>query len=464
MNKRTSYPLIMLLITVSIASMLSISSSMNQPPQQQLAFAQSQSSDLKQGVKQQVDEDNLCHRSDGCKQANEGQQITGQDNSATGFNDQSNNTATATATNNNNNPSALPPGPTDILEPPQLPSQVTGLSATPAGCNQITLSWNPNPANEQIAHYNVYRGTTPDFAVNTATDSPIAQSTTTTYTDTGLSASITYYYKVAAVNSNGGIGPLSTVALDTTNAGQPQPQLPEKSITLGFESGSPSTGWEWGKVDSQSGTTDRLVAVDKNSINPPSIDPCGAKALKVTVQPTDISNNGARAEVVLTNPLSNKNTYHFLPGEEVWYHWYTMFPSDLTIPNSWHYWTQFHQEADSSTCNRADGSSFSPCFVVPMGFNFQNYPTGERIEFDVINKYDVNDFSNNPSGKGSGHDILWSEKLQKGHWYDMLLHVKWEPCKTYSADGTCTDHNGGFVERMGRWQTGCSKDPSFYYG
>ena len=130
----------MLLIAVSIASMLSIISSMSQTPQQQLAYAASKTSDLKQEVKQQADEDNFCHRSDGCTQANEGQQITGQDNSATGFNDQSNNTATATATNNNNNnnnPTAPPPGPTDIQKPPQLPSQVTGLTATPVGSSQI---------------------------------------------------------------------------------------------------------------------------------------------------------------------------------------------------------------------------------------------------------------------------------------------------------------------------------------
>ena len=231
---------------------------------------------------------------------------------------------------------------------------------------------------------------------------------------------------------------------------------PEKSKSLGFESGTLATGWEWGKGDYQSGTTDRLVALDKNSINPPSKDPSGTKALKVTVQPNDVSNNGARAEVVLTNPLPNKAHMIFYLGEEVWYHWYTMFPRTLTIPNSWHIWTQFHQEAGSSTCKRANGSSFSPCFVVPMGFNFQNYPTnkpeprthatGERVELRVISKYDVNDYNNNPFGKGYGDDILWSENLQKGHWYDMLLHVKWEPCKTYSTNGTCIDQNGGFVD------------------
>ena len=231
---------------------------------------------------------------------------------------------------------------------------------------------------------------------------------------------------------------------------------PQSSASLGFENGTVSTGWEWGKAEYQAGTTDRLVAVDKNSIVPPSIDPAGTKALKVTVQPNDVVNNGARAEVVLTKPLPHKNTYYFLPNEEACTHWYTMFPSALTSPNTWHIWTQFHQQADSRTCRRANGSTFSPCFVVPMTFNLQNYPTnkpepcthstGERIELSVINKYDVNDFDRNPWGKGYGDDILWSENLQKAHWYDMLLHVRWEPSKTYSTNGTCTNQNGGFVE------------------
>jgi hypothetical protein len=38
-----------------------------------------------------LDQDNTCYRSDGCQQANEGQQIVGEDNKATGFNDQSDN-------------------------------------------------------------------------------------------------------------------------------------------------------------------------------------------------------------------------------------------------------------------------------------------------------------------------------------------------------------------------------------
>ena len=61
-----------------------------------------------------------------------------------------------------------------------------------------------------MAHYNVYRGTTAGFAVNTATDTPLAQPIANSYSDTtGLMESTTYYYKVAPVDTSANIGVLS---------------------------------------------------------------------------------------------------------------------------------------------------------------------------------------------------------------------------------------------------------------
>src|SRR4051812_8966833 len=40
---------------------------------------------------QHLGQDNLCYRDDGCEQANDGQQVEGKDNEASGFNDQSKN-------------------------------------------------------------------------------------------------------------------------------------------------------------------------------------------------------------------------------------------------------------------------------------------------------------------------------------------------------------------------------------
>ena len=45
----------------------------------------------KKSANQKMDQDNFCYRGDECQQANQGQQIIGEDNDAKGFNDQSDN-------------------------------------------------------------------------------------------------------------------------------------------------------------------------------------------------------------------------------------------------------------------------------------------------------------------------------------------------------------------------------------
>ena len=82
---------------------------------------------------------------------------------------------------------------------------------------QINLSWIANPPLDGVANYNVYRGTTLGFPVTPGTTPPIATPTTNSYSNTGLTASTTYYYKVAAVDAAGNIGPLSSEVSATTS-------------------------------------------------------------------------------------------------------------------------------------------------------------------------------------------------------------------------------------------------------
>ena len=51
----------------------------------------------KKSSSQHQDQDNFCYRGDDCEQANQGQQIVGKDNAASGFNDQSKNLALASS-------------------------------------------------------------------------------------------------------------------------------------------------------------------------------------------------------------------------------------------------------------------------------------------------------------------------------------------------------------------------------
>lgn len=80
-----------------------------------------------------------------------------------------------------------------------FPAQVTGLTVTPhAGSNtQLDLAWTAITAPD-FNYYNVYRGTTTGFIVDSSSE--IAQPVTNAYNNTGLIPGTTYYYRVSVTN------------------------------------------------------------------------------------------------------------------------------------------------------------------------------------------------------------------------------------------------------------------------
>ena len=78
---------------------------------------------------------------------------------------------------------------TTLLPPP------TGLSASAASASSINLSWT---AVSDAASYRVYRASS-----SSGTYTQVGAPTAASFTDTGLTQSATYYYKVSAVHSSG---------------------------------------------------------------------------------------------------------------------------------------------------------------------------------------------------------------------------------------------------------------------
>jgi hypothetical protein len=72
------------------------------------------------------------------------------------------------------------------------------LYANTPGKHSVTLTWIETPACPTCT-YNIYRGSATGVCVGTVT--PLATGiTSTTYTDTAVTAATTYFYNVSAVN------------------------------------------------------------------------------------------------------------------------------------------------------------------------------------------------------------------------------------------------------------------------
>jgi len=91
----------------------------------------------------------------------------------------------------------------------QAPSVPGGVSATPASTS-VALSWAASTDNVGVDHYNVYR----DGATT-----PLANPTTASYTDSGLTPSTNYRYEVTAVDAAGNESAKSAAVTTTTTAG-----------------------------------------------------------------------------------------------------------------------------------------------------------------------------------------------------------------------------------------------------
>lgn len=99
--------------------------------------------------------------------------------------------------------------------PPSVP---TGLTATAISSTQINLSWNASTDNVAVTGYQVFRNGT-----------QVGPSTTTTFSDTGLSPSTSYSYTVRAVDASTNPSGQSQPASATTLT--PDTTLPTATIT-----------------------------------------------------------------------------------------------------------------------------------------------------------------------------------------------------------------------------------------
>jgi beta-galactosidase len=127
------------------------------------------------------------------------------------------------------------------------PTGPTGLTATASSSSVISLSWTAAPANPPctITSYSVYRSTTNGFTPSPST-LDASGVTSTTYSDTGLAASTTYYYVAEALDSFGASA-ASAQASATTLSGSGScsavPSAPTGLTATGTSASSIGLSW-----------------------------------------------------------------------------------------------------------------------------------------------------------------------------------------------------------------------------
>ncbi|MGH6793743.1 MAG: fibronectin type III domain-containing protein, partial [Methylocella sp.] len=114
------------------------------------------------------------------------------------------------------------------------PSIPANLSASAASSSQINLSWSASTDNVGVAGYKVYRN-----------NAQIATTTGTSYSNSGLSASTTYSFAVAAYDAAGNTSAPSNTVSATTQAGQVTSRMGQLPRHFGIWLRSPQNELSW---------------------------------------------------------------------------------------------------------------------------------------------------------------------------------------------------------------------------
>lgn len=215
-----------------------------------------------------------------------------------------------------------------------VPAKPTNVSGTASAYNKVNISWQDKSSNE--TGFEVYRKAPSDADYLMV---GLADVNATSFTDTTVSASITYSYRVQAVNLNGGSGFNAAVNV-AVPAIPPAPPVPHdlhanavspNTITLAFE-GSGQTGFEIQRSvgDDQQFRFFRTLETTESSITVQDTGLYGNTLIYYKVRALGSSSNSEFSVPVSTTTLNSQPKME-LPGiRYIYYQGSSVIPVNVT--------------------------------------------------------------------------------------------------------------------------------------
>ena len=180
-------------------------------------------------------------------------------------------------------------GPTPDITPPTVP---IGLYAEAVSPSQINISW--NPSTDPVVGGAITSGVAGYYIYREGGAIPIADTTGTSYSDTGLSTSTLYSYTMAAFDLAGNVSNQTSFVSTTTLASSSNAPNPS--------SGSPSGTLSAGTTQvSLSLLTDISATCRYSTVSGTSYD----------AMPNIISTTGGTSHSTVVTGLAGNNTYTY---------------------------------------------------------------------------------------------------------------------------------------------------------
>ena len=177
--------------------------------------------------------------------------------------------------------------------PPAAPS---GLTATPVRATRIDLSWTDNSSTE--TGFTIARSTT---AGGPYTDIATVGANTTSYSNTGLTASTTYYYVVRATNSGG----------SSSNSAEANATTPESDLLIDNKSAAVVGAWSTGTQSTDKYSSDYRFILQGTGANSVTFTPyiATAGAFEVYEWHPQGSNRTTNAPHVITHSAGTTTVF-----------------------------------------------------------------------------------------------------------------------------------------------------------